>query len=851
MDIITEWKVEKGRSNLITSGLPVAAGRLSPSDFIEAISCPDGRPCPLWWESRSIWPDGSVRWLFLHVVATSETASIRLQKQEDGSRADFLPPFPTPEHGIQPLPDGFMAQFGTGVTITVRSEADCSLPASKEQFRVDRIEDSPIAPLYRISNRKDGCIDADFVVRLDLSCSSVDVICRHTLRKAGIVQMRRIGIHADVDVSGKGGPSQENCEKGEDARIEDIEIRSPYAAAVLLNGRRRGPVRAARSERSADSFDFEIFGGADVPYELTGGTSYRNRIRLSACADRSPSKMLPPAGYVASTGVFGPVADLTADASVQAAPGMVKGLKLLFEKGRIKSGTENCPEDGILHDGDWLLNPGQYGAKGYIAYADNEYDTPFAYYLAHAACADDEYLDIALRGSVHMADMDCLCTTGDMLYHGYNEEAENHRTNRVGKGDPGHYWTDGLWSAYFWAGDLFAREAACQLTEFVIERFRNTSFADEFSICERNIGWPMLVAVSALETGLADASASSFCEDAIDFLDRYTADPDLYYMDPAGPVWWRCAFRDGSKPFMLGILGEAAERYLILTGNPKARLILDRISDFIMTLHDPVRMDFDYEFNAFGPQTRHISAQQLIPLFVRTLLSGSQEGGRNGWSAAAAASFHACTWYLFDLDTGKDIALMTRGLLPSLAILIEAEKKAQNIRSLSHQPSAGQAGKVRRSSLPGEPEEEVAGIYTDCGNITIRYRPDRDPEEYLNRQAFFHLCDGLPNRSAVSAIAFYNRVQIRFYDEDGNLIDSLDYLPDESFFQAGSVNEMIIRYEAPGTATLEVNGIPVCSVLLDRPLSGSFRKMYTGTRPGNWKANGLVEVEADFDKNPQ
>jgi hypothetical protein len=56
-------KSEMGNA-LLTAGIPFAKGKLQRSGGLRLTF--DGRELPLWWEERATWPDGSVKWIFLH-----------------------------------------------------------------------------------------------------------------------------------------------------------------------------------------------------------------------------------------------------------------------------------------------------------------------------------------------------------------------------------------------------------------------------------------------------------------------------------------------------------------------------------------------------------------------------------------------------------------------------------------------------------------------------------------------------------------------------------------------------------------------------------------------------------------
>jgi len=451
-----------------------------------------------------------------------------------------------------------------------------------------------------------------------------------------------------------------------------------------------------------------------------------------------------------------------------------------------------------------------------------------------------------------MADLDVRCTDGVMIYHGYGDEAEDHRTHRTTQGDMGHVWTDGLWLLHHWTGDPFLREAAERVTRRILAHFQTHSFAEEFALCERNLGWPLVVAVAALECGSRELAGEvrPFVDRMIRFLDRYTRNPDAAYQDPGMPVWWRCAMEDGSKPFMMGVLNEGLERLHRLTGREAALRILRRLARFIVDrTFDSLRMDFQYEYNAFGPNHRNIPVQHLIPLFVRGLLYAESFSKSPSSPSVAASAFHACTWCLFDeAMRGKEVTLMGRGLLPSLALLEERGRssiRARNERACVS--GSGEAG-VFQAESPKDVRVPAPGFATGSARVRVLFRPGSEARtSHLNRQAFFHADAGAGRRSALGVLCFYERVQVRFHDACGDLIESLDACVPDGFFSNRSGEHLIqIDYHAPGPATLRIDGRLVDERVLDRPLGGAFRRLRAGSGPGNWGLDGWVAVEAAF-----
>ena len=818
---------------LLITGLPLAMGHLMPSEPLLLLA--GDRPCPAWFEVRACWPDGSVRWLMVHALLPEDTQNIQLVTGQQAGNQPVCPlRFHQENSSLSIWQDGQrMLTIGTP---TVNGHGD-----QAGSWNVSQVETSPVAPLFRLVCQPEGPLRTDILLRQDLSGQTLHLVCRYSVLGQEPLALSQLRQSFRFDLPGiRTSPAEDP-----DDLVLDLET----GRVRLLRGKQRGPAHLVPNEGHTNSFDL-VIGRADSPLILNSGVSLRCLLRLGQ--DRPLARVRLPDGYVAATRVFGHLPNLAGETVRYAAPGLADGLDHLLADSLHQAETVSQP--GLLHDGDWRLAPGQYGAAGYRAFADNEYDVPYAHFLAYASGNNPGYLDLALRGSMHMADIDCRMTDGDMLYHGYNEEAEDHQLHRVSRGDLGHYWTDGLWAAFFWSGDLFAREAACRLTERVIRYFSTVTPQEVFSVCERNIGWPLMVLVSALEAGEADLPLRSCSESLLAFLDAYFQNPDRFYLDPAGPTWWRTALQDGSKPFMLGVLGEAVARYGDLTADPRCSEILTRIADFVMTLYDPVRADFAYEYNAFGPNHRRIAAQQLIPLFARTLLDGLWHGVLTPNCEQAVAALHASAWCLYGEQTGKDIALLVRGLLPALATLLEIEQAQRQAATTAVKPSTGQprSGLSFRTGPSGEPviERLEPGLYSDAGSIAIRYGSLEAPRNTLNLRALLHLCAEPPRRSALSVLVFYDRIQVRFYDADSCLIGSLDHFPGQDFFQPGSYHELFLSYRAPGPASLTVNGRMVDKIHLDRPLSLAFNSCQTGGKPGNWLALGTVTADADFGLPP-
>ena len=828
---ISLWEMPPGdRASLLAQGVPVGRGRLLPDGRLRLHAAGGSEDVPMHWEPRASWPDGSVRWIFLH-ADLPRTGKYALFADPAGIPAGLSDAggFAT----VRAHAGGFEALWNGEVLVRCTEEIPSAAgegPGAgsgdgQPDFEVVRLEGSPLSGLYRVRGPLRGGFRSGFTVRTDSARRALEVVWRisRETAEAGFLSGRVLRF-----------------------QVSALDRRS--CGLSVVDGARRGPCRQVDTD---DGFEVRLFEGAE-PFPVAGGTSFRQRMRLWTDRDLPSSECRFLPGWLAATEVLGPVGLLPADSAGSVAPGVVAGVRAMMEQAWTLAESADPAYGGVENFGDWPLSTGQYSAGKRRAYADNEYDMPFTCLQTFAATGEARWFTLARRCAEHMADVDVRCTDGVMLYHGYGDEAEDHRTCRVPDGDMGHVWSDGLWLVHLWTGDPFLAEAAEKVTRWVVGHFQKTSLADEFAICERNVGWPLLVAAAALENGgpAVRAVARPFAESILRFLDAYTKDPDAAYEDPEMPVWWRCALHDGSKPFMMGTLSEGLERMHRLDGGDVPLRILDRLVDFIVErTFDPLRVDFQYEFNAFGPGHREIPAQQLIPLFVRGLLYSAAHRGSEALLWTAAAAFQASTWCLFDPEIrGKEIALMGRGAIPSLALLEEARARSRRTRARSHTPSGGDAVPLFEATSPTDVEIGGKGYHTDAAWVEAIYRAaSDDAPSHLNRQAFFHASDRPFEHSSLTLLCFYDRIQTRFHDADGRLAGSLDAFVPVSFFQRSSGAHVLrVDYRAPGTAVLSIDGKVVDRTDLDRPLSGAFHRIRVGSRPGNWKVDGSVKVRAGF-----
>jgi hypothetical protein len=817
---------------LIVTGIPFERGTLFPSDGLRAAA-------PLWWDIRSLWPDGSVKWLMLH--ARKEGPG-ELEIFKGGER-----PEPVRLDGGKLALDVCVLSFTNGLwRFETPAEAweliddvtDMGGLQPGGKWNAQLLEASPVAPLLLLS--RPGELAVEWLLRLDVKCFALHAARRVSACKDGTFGLRSSQIRLALSGAVR-FPRQRLDAQG----LDDLAVEQNGCGVHLKEA---GPRRPARMSAGGNEVTVSLWPEDAGEWPVMGGTSFRHELRVYTKGLSPLAEVSFEPGYLARTGVLSPCYIAGEDPDRLLFPGFELGYIRLLDTGSLEEIKDDPAHFGLFHWGDWPLRPGQYGADG-RCYSDNEYDTAFAYFQGYAAFGDREYLQTARRCAVHTADVDFNCNSGDMRYHGYSEEAENHAERRTIKGDMGHWWSDGLWLAWFLYGDPWCRGAALALTEHICGRFpdHDAPFRREWTICERSLGWPLVVLASACE---AEPNPASYAlsERICAYIARFARNPDAEYegefIDEEGPVvWWRAAMKDGCKPFMLGVAMEGLERFHRLTGNADAASALTALARYIAEkAWKPWRADFTYEINAYGRGHRDINAQYLTPLFLRGLGYAYELTGDESLRDIAMRAFHACLWTLHSPGAnGKDIALVCRslGAFAAMAGRWAEEDERTEIASLpksSGKPYEIESRESGRYDLPG--------AYADEGSFALEASFAPGSSDYLNLRALLHI-DGGPGGCAVSVVTFYDYFVVRMFGGSGMLIETLDGALSTCVpggWKEGETHAVEVRWRAPGGAEFLVDGAVVDRRALPRPLSGGFTRLFVGEKPGGWTVKGEARL---------
>jgi len=667
-------------------------------------------------------------------------------------------------------------------------------------------------------------------------------------------------------------------------------------AVRLDKGWQRAPL--ALHAGSADGM-IEFYPAACAPLVVLQGTSFRHEVRLAVGADaeaavRSEVRWSWDSEAAAGSGAFGPLIPRGEEVK-RLFPGFDKAFEMAIDHCRpTQLDSPDEPEEGppgdladetthdveffgLQHYGDWPMKRGAYGSSNRI-YCDNEYDVAYALFQQFARTGRWEILDLARHSAMHMTDVDYCVHTGDLRYHGYYDTAEDHQGARPTRRELGHVWTDGFWLLHLVLGDPFARDAAIGLTELLCEDFAGDDddvIRRHFTGCERAVGWPM-VAMCATAEITDDPEVLETMEHMSQYVARYMADPDAEFegiktISGQSIQWWRCAALDGSKPFMLGVLMEGLERYHRLSGSPAARDALIAIAEFLRdVMWAPLAGAFIYELNAYNRGHRGLFPHYINLIVTRGLAYAYDLTGDESFRKLTADAAYGGLWTVFETTGGKEIGMVGRTSGATAAYMMDWWKRDQDALAAAQPSSEGVAFEfdgrpaelLAQSALlrvDGEPEydsdealiclDESFAICqiphpwnTDCGRVALDHAPNSTIEWDRGGNphpgwGLFHLCDEEFMASAITVMQFYDSLHVRFYDRHRKIIEVLE--TKVNGWQAGQRRTIEFEWD-PQDAVLRMNGEEAHRIRLPRRLSGAFRKLYLGCKPGNWKGKGKL-----------
>ena len=673
-------------------------------------------------------------------------------------------------------------------------------------------------------------------------------------------------------------------------------LKADGAAAWLEQGWQRAPF-ALECEGAQAVMAF--YPRSAEPLAVLQGTSFRHDIRLALGPNAQETvcdrvRWAWDSEAATATEALGPIAPRNEDVKL-----LFPGFDQAFEEGigqcrpthldeaqgdplgppgDLKDETTHAEEFfGLQHYGDWPMRVAAYGSK-HRMYCDNEYDIAYALFQQFARTGRWEIAELARHSAVHMTDVDFIADHGDMRFHGYLELAEDHQAARPPGRELGHVWTDGFWLLHFMYGDPFAREAALALTATLRKDFAgedDDAVRRHFTGCERAVGWPMVAMCGTAEVENDPATLETL-ERISRYVAKYMADPDAEYegvkeIDGQPAQWWRCAAEDGCKPFMLGILMEGLERYHRISESQAARDAIVRIATFLRdAMWVPTVSAFRYELNAYNRRHRQLVPHVVNLLVARGIAYAYELTGDESFRNVALATAYGGLWTVTQMTFSRDLGMIGRTSGATVAAMYRWWQKEQKAAAAAERPSTGGAfafngtcGELLAGSqlslVEGAPECDEDGALactdeshaicrimspwnTDRGHVALEFAPKATVlwdghGSPRSGWAIFHLCDEKFTASAVTVMHFYDELHVRFYDSHRKLIEVLEV--NIEGWEQGQRRRIEFAWDEKG-AILWMDGREVHRVPLQRRLSGAFRRLYLGSKPGNWKGKGTL-----------
>ena len=152
---------------------------------------------------------------------------------------------------------------------------------------------------------------------------------------------------------------------------------------------------------------------------------------------------------------------------------------------------------GMLNWGD-SIDPGyteQGRGGGELVWTNNEYDFPHACALMYARTGVRRFLDYLLVSGRHWLDVDICHFSGDpLLLHGQWEHTNGHNKGRLMACS--HQWVEGLLDYYHFTGDEDALRAAIEIGENNLRRLATPEFSQPGELNARETGWALRTLVA-------------------------------------------------------------------------------------------------------------------------------------------------------------------------------------------------------------------------------------------------------------------------------------------------------------------------------------------------------------------
>ena len=295
------------------------------------------------------------------------------------------------------------------------------------------------------------------------------------------------------------------------------------------------------------------------------------------------------------------------------------------------------------------------------------------------------------------------------------------------------------------------------------------------------------------------------------------------------------------------------------------------IAEFLRdVMWTPLVGAFIYELNAYNRGHRGLFPHYINLIVTRGLAYAHELTGDESFRKLTVDAAYGGLWTVFETTGGKEIGMVGRTSGATAAYMMDWWKRDQDALAAAQPSSSGVAfefdGKPADllaqdalSLAEGRPEYDPGEALiclddsfaicevrepwnTDSGCVGLDYAPnstikwDRGGNPHPG-WGLLHLCDDKFTASAVTVMQFYDSLHVRFYDRDRKIIEVLE--ANVNGWQAGARRTIEFEWD-PKEAVLRMDGEEVHRIRLPRCLSGFFRKLYLGCKPGNWKGKGKL-----------
>jgi hypothetical protein len=578
-------------------GLPIPRGELGSAANVSVLDR-SGAAIPVQSRAMAVWPDGSVKWLYLDFPQTSPpytvvygsrvhpaaaTSAVSVKRTERGIEVDtgavrFL--VPGSKFGIlsEVSRKGRTVQAGPIAAAVVEAGGKMWDASALPVAKIEIEREGPLHAVILVATRTppSGKAASGFahsarihayagsaVVGIDYFVANTDarpkVMARSITLRLPVAPETSGEVLATTGKESVSGGAAVRLRDGGSLHLGVADFRETYPKAIRW---------------SADGVAVALWSAAGGDYEWVQGVGKTHQIAIDYSGSVEPERLAAgpvlavasPEWYTAS-GAFGPIST--------AARSSFPGIEKTFA-GHMRNAI-------VGHVGLGFENYGDHSSGGYVAgtylWDNNEYDVPAGCLIHFARTGDRGVLRLGLASASHYLDV-------DMIHYSSRHADWAGAAHTHSHGDVGHHTADapnmhhagyvqGLLLYSYLTGDPAGIAGARGIAEWVL---RNISPEANVGQMERALGHPLMTLTDVYEATWGDRYLHGAAR-LVDWAEKWEHPVRSGFL---APITEQPAYYSGS-PFCGGLITSALVKFNSWAKLPEIDSMLERVARWLLT----------------------------------------------------------------------------------------------------------------------------------------------------------------------------------------------------------------------------------------------------------------------------